>query len=48
MRFRFWRFVSKLNLRHGQIAWVSLFGVALTDAYVRLVASGVITDPRFF
>ena len=27
-----------------QIAWVSLFGVALTDLYVRLVANGV--DPR--
>ena len=47
-RFRLWRFVSKLNLRHGEIAWVSLFGVALTDVYVRLVATGVIDDPRFF
>ena len=27
---------------------VSLFGVALTDVYVRLVASGAIHDPRFF
>jgi hypothetical protein len=30
------------------IAWVSLAGVALTDLYVRLVASGAIDDPRFF
>jgi hypothetical protein len=31
-----------------QLAWVSLFGVALTDAYVSLVASGAFHDPRFF
>jgi hypothetical protein len=30
------------------LAWVSLFTVALADLYVRLVASGVITDPRLF
>jgi hypothetical protein len=30
------------------IAWVSLVAVALTDVYVRLVANGTITDPRFF
>ena len=48
LRFRLWRFVTRLNIRHGEIAWVSLFGVALTDLYVRLVASGVISDPRFF
>jgi hypothetical protein len=29
-------------------AWSSLFGVALTDLYVRLVASGAIHDVRFF
>jgi hypothetical protein len=29
-------------------AWISLFGVALTDLYVRLVATGTIPDPRFF
>jgi hypothetical protein len=31
-----------------QFAWVSLFGVALTDLYVRLLATGTITDLRFF
>jgi hypothetical protein len=31
-----------------QIAWVSLLFVALTDLYIRLVAAGWITDPRFF
>jgi hypothetical protein len=29
-------------------AWVSLFGVALTDFYVRMVASGALHDLRFF
>lgn len=48
MRFRAWRFVSRLNLRHMQIAWVSMFSVALADLYVRLVATGTIDDPRFF
>jgi hypothetical protein len=47
-RYRLWRFVSSLNARHMQIAWVSLVAVALTDLYVRLVATGTIDDPRFF
>jgi len=47
-RHRAWRFVTALNERHMLIAWASLFGVALTDVYVRLVATGTITDPRFF
>ena len=47
-RYRAWRFVTRLNERHMLIAWVSLFGVALTDLYVRLVANDVISDPRFF
>jgi hypothetical protein len=48
VRFKLWGFVSKLNSRHMQIAWVSLVFVALTDLYVRLVASGWVHDPRFF
>jgi hypothetical protein len=48
IRFKAWGVVSKLNARHMQIAWVSLIVVALADLYVRLVASGWITDPRFF
>jgi hypothetical protein len=48
VRYRFWTLVSKLNARHMQFAWVSLFGVALTDLYVRLLATGTITDLRFF
>jgi hypothetical protein len=45
-RFRLWKLVTKLNERHMQIAWVSMFGVVLADAYVRLVALGVIHDLR--
>lgn len=48
VRFKLWGFASKLNARHMQIAWVSLIFVALTDLYVRLVASGWAHDPRFF
>jgi hypothetical protein len=31
-----------------QFAWLSLFVVALTDLYIRLVASGSITDYKLF
>jgi hypothetical protein len=48
IRYRAWGVVSKLNTVHMQMAWASLIFVALTDLYVRLVASGWITDPRFF
>jgi len=47
-RYRLWRIVSPLNARHMQIAWASLAMVALADLYVRLVASGWITDPKLF
>jgi hypothetical protein len=48
VRYRFWTGVSALNGRHMQIAWISLFGVAFADFYVFLVATGTITDLRFF
>ncbi len=48
VRFKFWGVVTKLNARHMQLAWASLVFVAVTDGYVRLVASGTIHDPRFF
>jgi hypothetical protein len=43
-----WTLVSRLNARHMQYAWISLGWVLLTDLYIRLVASGIITDVRFF
>ena len=47
--FKLWGFVSRLNTRHMQIAWVSLVFVALTDLlYPAVVAVGWVHDPRFF
>jgi hypothetical protein len=40
--------VSKLNTRHAQYAWYSLFSVALVDLYIALLSAGVFDDPRFF
>jgi hypothetical protein len=48
IRFRFWKIVTPLNARHMLFAWMSLVFVALTDLYVRLVASGTITDWKLF
>ena len=48
VRYKMWTFVSKLNEKHQNFAWVSLFGVAFADLYVRLVASGAITNFYFF
>ena len=39
---------TPLNAKHMQIAWASLIFVALTDLYVRLVASGAINDSKLF
>ena len=40
--------MTRLNERHMLIAWISLVGVAATDVYVRLVATGTVRDLRFF
>ncbi len=48
LRYRFWKTVSPLNAIHMRFAWASLIFVALTDLYVRLVASGTIHDVRLF
>jgi len=39
-----WKKVSLLNGRHMNFAWTSLFWVAFTDFYIRMVSSGVWTD----
>lgn len=39
-RFKVWEFVTKLNEKHQQWAWMSLFSVAFVDFYIRQVASG--------
>jgi len=48
VRRRLWKFVTPLNARHMYFAWASLIFVALTDLYIRLVASGAFHDPRLF
>ncbi len=48
LRHSLWSGVSKLNTNHMLFAWLSLFGVALTDLYIRMVASGVVHDARIF
>jgi len=48
LRYKSWTIVSKLNVHHAKFAWISLIGVALCDLYVRLVASGTITNFYFF
>lgn len=47
-RYTAWRGISVLNERHMLFAWMSLFGVGLTDFYIRLVSSGAIQDVRIF
>jgi hypothetical protein len=48
LRTSLWHWATSLNEQHQVFAWFSLFGVALADLYVRLVASGLLTDVRFF
>jgi hypothetical protein len=48
IRYRFWKVLTPLNAKHMNFAWASLLFVAFTDIYVRLVASGAITDYKIF
>src|SRR5262249_51019881 len=41
-----WKRASLLNEHHMAFAWTSFITVCSADLYVRLVASGVLTDPR--
>lgn len=48
VRYRAWTWVSKLNARHMQFAWITLGSLMVTDAYIGLVSAGVFSDPRLF
>ena len=48
LRYRAWGFVSKLNAKHMQLAWITLGTLMLTDAYVMALSAGWISDLRFF
>ena len=43
-----WKLATLLNERHMAFAWASLFSVGFTDFYIRLVASGHLSDVRLF
>ena len=47
VRYRFWTFVSKLNTRHMELAWITLGTLALADFYVMAVAADWFNDLRF-
>jgi hypothetical protein len=47
LRFRLWSWANWLNVRHARWAWASLVVVGLTDVYIRLLAMGVLHDPRW-
>ena len=48
LRYRGWKIVSYLTGQHPMWAWLSLYMVAIADLYVRLLAAGVLQDPRIF
>jgi hypothetical protein len=48
VRHRLWKLSTVLNQRHMLFAWTSLFSVGLTDFYIRMLASGQLTDVRLF
>jgi hypothetical protein len=48
VRYWMWGVVSKLNEKHGQYALITLGSLVLADFYVMLVASGTISDLRFY
>ncbi|HEY7200824.1 MAG TPA: hypothetical protein VIC57_11450, partial [Candidatus Dormibacteraeota bacterium] len=41
-RYRLWRGVTVLNIRHGAWAWISMFTVWGVDLYIRLLILGAI------
>lgn len=46
VRHRIWRWISRLNEKHREYAWVSLAWVVIADLYIRMLAAGAIHDFR--
>jgi hypothetical protein len=46
LRFRLWSLSNRLNPNHAWWGWLSLIPVIAGDAYIRLLAAGVLIDPR--
>src|SRR5690606_9227238 len=38
LRYRWWTFVSKINTRHMQFAWITLASLVVVDAYIMAVS----------
>ena len=47
VRYRAWTLISKLNVRHMQLAWITLATLAIADFYVMAVSAGWFSDLRF-
>jgi len=47
VRYRAWTFVSALNVRHMQLAWITLGTLVVTDFYIMALAAGWFSDLRF-
>ena len=47
LRYKSWQFVSRLNTKHQELAWITLGTLAFTDFYIMAVAAGWIPDLRF-
>jgi hypothetical protein len=47
LRYRAWTFVSALNVRHMQLAWITLGTLVVTDFYIMALAAGWFSDLRF-
>jgi hypothetical protein len=47
IRYRLWGYVSKLNAKHMQLAWITLGTLALTDFYIMALDIGWFSDLRF-
>jgi len=43
-----WLFITKLNEKHQQWAWTSLFSVAMTDIYIRMTCLNPMLDFKLF
>ncbi|HEX8629334.1 MAG TPA: hypothetical protein VF755_14305 [Catenuloplanes sp.] len=47
VRYRAWTFVSKLNAKHMQLAWITLGTLMVTDFYIMALSAGWFSDLRF-
>jgi hypothetical protein len=46
-RYRLWKGITVLTVKHDRWAWASLFSVWFTDVYIRILMHGWVIDPRW-